>query len=57
MFAWIAENAVTLAAIAVVLILVGIAVFALVKDLKNKKGACTGNCATCGMGCPYRNKK
>ena len=56
MFAWIADNAVTVAAIAVILIMTGIAVFSIVKDKKNKKGRCTGNCATCGMGCSYNKK-
>jgi hypothetical protein len=57
MFAWIAENSVTLAAIAAVLVLAGIAVLSLVKDKKNKKGVCTGNCASCGAGCPYSKKQ
>ena len=56
MLAWIAENAVTLAAMAVVLVLIGAAVVSLVKDKKNNKGGCTGNCASCGMGCPYKQK-
>ena len=51
MFAWIAENALTLAVIAVILAVAGLAVFSLVRDKKKKKGGCTGNCATCGMGC------
>ena len=51
MFEWIADNALTIVVIAVVLILVGAAVFSLVRDKKNKKGGCTGNCATCGMSC------
>ncbi len=58
MFAWIANNAVTLIAIAVILIIAGFAVFSLVKDKKRGSGGCTGNCATCGMGCSYsKNKK
>jgi len=57
MFAWIAENAVTVAVIAAVLIMVGVAVFSLVRDKKNKKGICTGNCATCGMCCSHSEKK
>ena len=36
---------------------IGVAVFSLVKDKKSKKGGCTGNCATCGMGCSYSKKK
>ena len=51
MFAWIAENALTLAVIAVILAVAGLAVVSLVRDKKKKKGGCTGNCATCGMGC------
>ena len=58
MFAWIAENAATVIAIAAILIVVGFAVFSLVKDRKRGSGGCTGNCATCGMGCSYgKNKK
>ena len=59
MFAWIEDNAATIIAAAVVLALIALAVFSLVKGKKNKKGGCTGNCATCGMGCSYaeNNKK
>ena len=54
MFAWIAENAVTIIVTAVLLAVVGIAVFALIKEKKSKKGCCTGDCASCGMGCSYK---
>ena len=57
MFAWIAENAVTIIVIAVILVLIGVAVFTLLRDKKNNKGGCTGNCATCGMNCSYSEKK
>ena len=57
MFAWIAENAITIIVIAAVLVLIGVALFSVIKDKKNKKGVCTGNCATCGMGCSGYNKK
>ncbi len=57
MFAWIAENAVTVVASAVILALLAAAVFSLVKDKKNQKGGCTGNCATCGMGCSSQKKE
>ena len=50
MFAWIAENAATLIASAVLAAVTGVAVFSLVRDKKKNKG-CTGNCATCGMSC------
>ena len=56
MFAWIAENAVTIIVIAVILVLIGVAVFSLVKNKKSKKGCCTGNCETCGMSCSYKQK-
>ena len=56
MFAWLAENAVTIIAIAITLILIGVAVYSLLKDKKNKKGCCTGNCATCGMSCNKMKK-
>ena len=54
MFAWIAENAITIIVIAVILALIGGAVFSLLKDKKNKKGGCDGNCAACGC-CHYKN--
>ena len=47
---WFANNAVTIVAIAVLAVLIAVAVRSLVKDKKNKT-CCTGNCATCGMGC------
>ncbi len=57
MFAWIAENAITIIVIAAVLVLIGVALFSVIKDKKNKKGVCTGNCATCGMSCSGNIKK
>ena len=57
MFAWIAENAVTILVIAVLLFAVGAAVFSLVKEKRRRSGRCTGNCASCGMGCPYGGNK
>ena len=57
MLARIPDLAVTGIAIAAVLILICIAVFSLVKDKKDHKGTCTGNCATCGMGCSCGKKK
>ena len=58
MFAWLAENAVTVIVIAVLLAAVGLAVFYLIKEKrkKQKSGGCTGNCATCGMNCSYNKK-
>ena len=53
MFAWIAENALTVAVISVILAAAGLAVFSLVRGKKKKKGGCTGNCATCAMGCSH----
>lgn len=57
MFTWIANNAATLIAMTAVLIVIGIAVFSLIKDKKNNKGGCTGNCASCRMGCSYCKSK
>ena len=57
MFAWIADNLVTVVTVAVLLVIAGVAVFSLVKDKKKKTGGCTGNCATCGMGCSYSEKR
>ena len=57
MFAWIAENAVTLIACAVVLAVLATALISVIRDKKNRKGGCTGNCATCGMCCSHSEKK
>ena len=57
MFAWIADNAATVIAAAVLLVSVGVAVFSVLREKKNKKGGCTGNCASCGMGCFKTNDK
>ena len=57
MIAWITENAATILGIAAVLLLVGVALFSILRDRKNAKGECTGNCATCGMGCSCRFEK
>ena len=51
MFAWIAENAATIAAAAIVLFAAGIAVFSIVREKKKKCGGCTGNCMSCGKCC------
>ena len=56
MLAWIANNAVTIIATAAVLAVIGIAVFALVREKKRGAGKCTGNCASCGMCCAYGKK-
>ena len=56
MFQWIAENALTVIVIAAVLAMAGAAVLSLVKGKKSKKCCCTGNCATCGMGCQHAVK-
>ena len=55
MIGWIAANAVTIITVAVLLVIVGIAVFVLLKD-KKRGGVCTGNCATCSMACSHGNK-
>ena len=57
MLEWLAGNAITIIVSVVILILIGFAVFSIVKDKKSKKGGCTGNCATCGMGCSYNKQK
>lgn len=57
MFAWIADNAVTIIAVIGVLLAVGLAVFSLVRSKKSHPNGCTGNCATCGMGCAYGKEK
>ncbi|MBR4257183.1 MAG: FeoB-associated Cys-rich membrane protein [Clostridia bacterium] len=57
MFTWLAENAATIIALSAVILLIAAAVIALIKENKSKKGKCTGNCATCCMGCSYGAKK
>ncbi|HCH27967.1 MAG TPA: FeoB-associated Cys-rich membrane protein [Ruminococcaceae bacterium] len=57
MFAWISNNIVTIISVCVVLALIGLAVFSLVRDKKKGSGGCTGNCATCRMGCSYNQVK
>ncbi|MBO7666252.1 MAG: hypothetical protein J6S70_02355 [Clostridia bacterium] len=37
--------------------MLGFALYSVIKDTKNSKGGCTGNCATCGMGCSCCGKK
>ena len=54
---WFAQNSTTIVTIAVLLIAVGIAVFSLIREKKRPHGTCTGNCATCGMGCAAHQKK
>ena len=56
MFAWIEENALTIIVISVILILIAVAVFSLIREGKSKSSGCTGNYATCGMGCFSRTK-
>ena len=57
MFAWISDNAATVITVAVLLVVIGIAVFSLLKGKKHESGGCTGNCATCGMNCSYGKKQ
>ena len=57
MFAWIAENAVTVITALAVLGMIAFAVFALVREKKHKSGCCTGNCASCGMCCCHAADK
>ena len=57
MFAWFAENLATILTILVLTAAVGIAVYSIAKDKRNKSGGCTGNCASCAMGCSGSKKK
>ena len=52
MAAWISANWVTIVVLVVIALLVGLAVWSLLRDRKAKKagGGCTGNCASCGYG-------
>lgn len=56
MLAWLAENAVTVVTVTVLIVITGLAVFSLIREKKNKKGVCTGNCASCGACCGSKNK-
>ncbi|MBR6049696.1 MAG: FeoB-associated Cys-rich membrane protein [Clostridia bacterium] len=51
MFEWIANNAVTIITIFAVTVLVGVAVFTLVKDKKRSAGGCSGGCSGCSGCC------
>lgn len=50
MFEWIANNAVTIITIFAVTMLVGVAVFTLVREKKSGAGGCSG-CSGCCSGC------
>lgn len=54
MIAWLTNNAVTIVVTAVLLIMIGLAVFSLMKD-KKKKG-CVCNCSDCSMKCSCNKK-
>ena len=56
MFQWIGENVVTIVTVAILLAVLGLALYAVIKEKKKKTGGCTGNCATCGMGCSHGKK-
>ena len=51
MLSWLAENAVTIITIGVLLVIFGIAIYSVVKNKKNKSCGCSCNCASCGMNC------
>ncbi len=57
MFEWIAGHTAAFIVIVVLLILVVLAVFSIVRNRKKGSGGCTGNCATCRMGCSGGKKK
>ena len=46
---WIAENAVTVIAMISVAVVIGLAVFSLVRRKKKSPCGCPGNCAGCRM--------
>ena len=56
MFAWVAENAATVITLAVVLLAIGSALFAIIKERKGSAGGCSGNCASCGGCCACKKK-
>lgn len=51
MLSWLAENAVTIITIGVLLVIFGIAIYSVVKNKKKKSCGCSCDCATCGMNC------
>ncbi|MBO4276896.1 MAG: FeoB-associated Cys-rich membrane protein [Clostridia bacterium] len=55
MFEWIAANAVTIIALAAVLLAAGLAVRSVIKS--RKRGGCTGDCASCGACCCCKKDK
>ena len=57
MFAWIADNLVTIAVSALLLAAVVIAVISLVRGKKHCSCGCTGNCASCGACCGAKSKR
>ena len=57
MFAWIADNLVTIAVAAVLLAVVAIAVVSLVRGKKRCSCGCSGNCAACGACCCAEKSK
>ena len=49
MLMWITENGITIAVLAVLAALVGLAVWSLLRDKKKGKSSCGGNCGACPM--------
>lgn len=51
MFAWIAENFVTILICLALLVVVAAIIGGMVKNKKQGKSSCGGNCGSCPMGC------
>jgi len=51
MFDWLAQNFVNIALILVILLVVTLLVRSLIRDKKQGKSFCGGNCASCGGCC------
>lgn len=47
---WIAANIGTMIVLLILAVIVGIIVFFMIRDKKNGKSACGGNCGCCPMG-------
>lgn len=57
MAAWIADNALNIIVTAILIVVVGIAIFSIVRNKKHRSCGCSGSCASCGMGCHCGEKK
>ena len=50
MIAWIMDNLANIAVIAILIVIIGLAVFSMIRNRKNGKSACGGSCCNCVYG-------